>query len=143
MSKEWTKAPGVYVFFELRPSVEQMPDADAGALFKQILRYGETGEETPDDLGKLGQFLWPVIKPKIDFSLQRYEKQVLASEKANKVKFLKSHGITADRFSPKALEAFMACTRLDADGHFQLPTKSMVSDLLDEWEVPPDERKVH
>ena len=45
MSKKWTEAPGVLLFFELRPVVEQMPNDDAGALLKEILKLMDYQEK--------------------------------------------------------------------------------------------------
>ena len=140
MSKKWTEAPGVLLFFELRPVVEQMPNDDAGALLKEILKYGETGEENLDELGKFGQFVWPVIRQKLDYSLAQYVKRQESSEKANKSKFLKSIGIFKDRFKPKVWAAILACTQLSAEGHYQAPKGAKISELLDKWGVPTDER---
>lgn len=139
MSKEWTEAPGVLLFFELRPVVEQMSDADAGALLKQILKYGETGVADVE-LGEVGRIIWQMVKPRVDYSLAQYVKRQESSEKANKSKFLKSIGIFKDKYKPKVWSAILSCTRLDAEGHYQAPKGAKISELLDKWGVPTDER---
>lgn len=68
--------PGVVVYLDLLPSLEEYTPEEVGMLFLAILRYGEFGElPSFEDRGL--RVLWREIQAKIDRDNAKYMQKVL------------------------------------------------------------------
>lgn len=63
--------PGVMLYFDIRPSLNRMTDAEQAQLFRAILDYGQFGTD-PGFEDRLG-LAWDFIKPMIDRDATRYQ----------------------------------------------------------------------
>lgn len=66
-----TGKPGVMLYFDIRPSLNRMTDAEQAQLFRAILDYGQFGTD-PGFEDRLG-LVWDFIKPMIDRDATRYQ----------------------------------------------------------------------
>ena len=60
------------IHFDLLPSVELLSNAEAGKLFKAVLRYNVNGE-LPDNLNACGAVLFQQLKSQHDRDQRRYD----------------------------------------------------------------------
>lgn len=68
--------PGVLLYFDdFNPALEAMPDEQLGALFRAVMCYAQTGEVLP--LDRFGEFVFKIVKPKIDRDGDKLEKKRL------------------------------------------------------------------
>ena len=63
--------PGVMLYFDVRPCLNRMTDAEQAQLFRAILDYGQFGID-PGFEDRLG-FVWDFVKPMIDRDTDRYQ----------------------------------------------------------------------
>ena len=80
MEKNRSGRPGVILYFEISPCLEELSLPDKGRLLEGILRYGEFGVE-PAFSGKL-KVAWALIRPRLDRDRARYEAKVAQSTQA-------------------------------------------------------------
>ena len=72
------------VFADFEDAIEPINDAEAGRLFRAMLRYARTGE-TPKFSGN-ERYLWPTAKLNIDREAAFCEKQRRNATKPNEAK---------------------------------------------------------
>lgn len=82
--------PGVVVYFDMLPMLEQLSDKNKGILFQSILEYGNTGRQ-PMLPPKL-QLLWPLIQMRLDADGQRYQMVVNQRKYANYARWSRNRG---------------------------------------------------
>lgn len=80
MEKNRAGRPGVILYFEISPCLEELSLPDKGRLLEGILRYGEFGVE-PAFSGKL-KVAWALIRPRLDRDRERYETVCLNRQQA-------------------------------------------------------------
>ena len=80
MEKNRAGRPGVILYFEIAPCLEELSLPDKGRLLEGILRYGEFGVE-PAFSGKL-KVAWALIRPRLDRDRERYETVCLNRQQA-------------------------------------------------------------
>ena len=66
--------PGVMIYFDMLPAIENLSKADKGVLFYAILRYGLHGE-VPEMSAKL-KVVWPLVQQRLDRDEEQYCKVV-------------------------------------------------------------------
>lgn len=66
--------PGIMLYFELRPCIEQMNPQEKAEMLDALMDYGEYGQ-TPELSEKL-RMLWPLVRQKLDRDTDRYERTV-------------------------------------------------------------------
>lgn len=81
MEKENNKKPGVMVYFELLPLLEQLGDASSGCLFRAILSYGQSGTVPTFDDPTL-RAVWVLIQRSIDVDDEAYRRKVEQKRRA-------------------------------------------------------------
>ena len=64
------KRPGVMLYFEMRPCLRRLDDAQKGRLLEAILDYGEEGTEPK--LEGMAALAWDFIRPRIDRDAEHY-----------------------------------------------------------------------
>ena len=64
------KQPGVMLYFDIRPCLKRLTDADRGILFEAILDFGEYGV-VPELDGVLA-IAWDFIQPRLEKDRERY-----------------------------------------------------------------------
>ena len=66
------KPKGFFTYFHLNTVIEKLSDAQAGRLYKALMRYGDTGELTDfsDDLAI--DMAYTLMKGEIDVNFERY-----------------------------------------------------------------------
>ena len=122
------------LFSDILPAVETLDDADAGVLFKMLLRYNETGEE-PSDVPRLLKF---PFKSFIAQMKRNEEKYVAISEKrreAAKKKWDKYHDVQDSANGCKCMQtsANAACkgdSDSDSDSVSDSEDISILSDTM-------------
>lgn len=86
------KKPGVMLYFDVRPCLNRLTDAEQAQLFRGILDYGESGID-PGFENRLG-LVWDFVKPMIDRDADRYkeiqEKRAMAGSRGGQMKASKS-----------------------------------------------------
>lgn len=86
------KKPGVMLYFDIRPCLNRLTDAEQAQLFRGILDYGESGID-PGFENRLG-LVWDFVKPMIDRDADRYkeiqEKRAMAGSRGGQMKASKS-----------------------------------------------------
>lgn len=65
------KKPGVMLYFDIRPCLNRLTDAEQAQLFRAILDYGESNID-PGFENRLG-LVWDFVKPMIDRDTDRYQ----------------------------------------------------------------------
>ncbi len=79
------KMPGVMVFFDLKPALEELSLSEKGRLLDAILDYGQDETSRPGFDSPVLEMLWTFVAPRIDADRERYrEKCDKARENANK-----------------------------------------------------------
>lgn len=63
---------GVLIYLDTLSAIQLLPDAQAGILFKQILQYGATGQETHLE-DQATAMCWAFVKQQLDRDAQKYE----------------------------------------------------------------------
>ena len=86
-------APGVMLYYDLLPCLEEFSDADLGVLFRAILQYGATSEP-PTLTGNLA-IAWAFIRPRIERDAAQYTEKVRKARYAAYVREEKARGRTA------------------------------------------------
>jgi hypothetical protein len=76
--------PGIMLYFELRPCIEQLTRAQKGELLDAFMEYGEFSRVP--ELSKKVQLIWPLIQLKLDRDTERYEKTVMQKAYAGYVR---------------------------------------------------------
>ena len=66
--------PGVMVYFDMLPAINNLSKQDKGVLFESILRYG-VRSELPEMSAKL-KVVWPLIQQRLDRDEEQYSKVV-------------------------------------------------------------------
>ena len=93
------KKPGVMLYFDVRPCLNRLTDAEQAQLFRAILDYGESGID-PGFENRLG-LVWDFVKPMIDRDADRYkeiqEKRAMAGSRGGQMKASKSKRNEANR----------------------------------------------
>ncbi len=66
------KPKGFFTYFHLSTVIEKLSDAQAGRLYKALMRYGDTGEMTDfsDDLAC--DMAYTLMRGEIDVNFERY-----------------------------------------------------------------------
>lgn len=66
------KPKGFFTYFHLSSVIEKLSDAQAGQLYKALMRYGDTGELTDfaDDLAL--DMAYTLMRGEIDVNFERY-----------------------------------------------------------------------
>lgn len=66
------KPKGFFTYFHLSTVIEKLSDAQAGRLYKALMRYGDTGEVTDfsDDLAC--DMAYTLMRGEIDVNFERY-----------------------------------------------------------------------
>ena len=66
------KPKGFFTYFHLSSVIEKLSDAQAGRLYKALMRYGDTGELTDfsDDLAL--DMAYTLMRGEIDVNFERY-----------------------------------------------------------------------
>lgn len=72
--------PGIMLYFELLPTIEELTDDEAGQLLRAMLNYGANGV-LPEFADRTMKVIWNAIQPRIDHDAQRYQKVVLPKRK--------------------------------------------------------------
>ena len=72
--------PGIMLYFELRPCIEQMNQQEKAEMLDALMDYGEYGQ-TPELSEKL-RMLWPLVQQKLDRDTDRYERTILQKKYA-------------------------------------------------------------
>lgn len=80
------KPKGFFTYFHLSPVIDKLSDAQAGRLYKSLMRYGDTGELTDfsDDLGC--DMAFTLMKGEIDVNFERYNEICENKSKAAKAR---------------------------------------------------------
>lgn len=81
--------PGVMVYFDMLPAIENLSKADSGVLFHAILRYGRH-EEIPEMSAKL-KVVWPLVQQRLDRDEEQYSKVVTKRAYSAYVRWAKHH----------------------------------------------------
>lgn len=71
MNNKTDNKPGVMIYFDIIPLIEEMKPENAGQLFLAILKYAQYGEVP--SLSGLARSVWPFIKSLVDRDSQRYD----------------------------------------------------------------------
>ena len=66
--------PGVMIYFEIMPTLQNLSKADKAALFEAILEYG-MHKTLPPMSAKL-KVVWPLVQQRLDFDEEKYYKVV-------------------------------------------------------------------
>ena len=72
--------PGIMLYFDLLPTVEELTDDEAGQLLRAMLNYGANGA-LPEFADRTMKVIWKGIQPRLDHDAQRYQKVVLPRRK--------------------------------------------------------------
>lgn len=72
--------PGIMLYFDLLPTIEELTDNEAGQLLRSMLNYGANGA-IPDFADRTMKVIWKTIQPRIDHDAQRYQKVVVPKRK--------------------------------------------------------------
>ena len=64
MNNKTDNKPGVMIYFDIIPLIEEMKPENAGQLFLAILKYAQYGEVP--SLSGLARSVWPFIKSLVD-----------------------------------------------------------------------------
>lgn len=71
MNNNADNKPGVMIYFDIIPLIEEMNPENAGQLFLAILKYAQYGEIP--SLSGLARSVWPFIKSLVDRDSRRYD----------------------------------------------------------------------
>ena len=71
MGSNYGNKPGVMIYFEIIPLIEELDAESAGRLFLAILKYSQYGEIP--NLSGFERVIWPFIKSLVDRDSVRYE----------------------------------------------------------------------
>ena len=71
MNNNADNKPGVMIYFDIIPLIEEMNPENAGQLFLAILKYAQYGEVP--SLSGLARSVWPFIKSLVDRDSRRYD----------------------------------------------------------------------
>ena len=82
--------PGVMLYFDLLPTLEELSNADKGLLLEAILKYGKRREEIK--LSKRTEVIWPLIRMRLDTDEMRYLRTVTRRQYAAYVRWAKRMG---------------------------------------------------
>lgn len=81
--------PGVMIYFDMIPAMQELSDADAGILFKAILVYGKTRKVGP--LTRKTKVIWPLVQQRLDADNLRYERTIFKRKYAAYVRWAKGN----------------------------------------------------
>ena len=82
--------PGIMLYFELRPCIDQLQEKEKAELLVAMMDYGEYGS-VPELSERVG-LIWPLIRQKLDRDTKRYEQTVQNKRYAAYVRDCKYHG---------------------------------------------------
>ncbi len=74
------------IYFDFLPALEALSNAEAGRLFKAILRYNTSGE-LPEKLGKCEALLFQQLKAQHDRDAEHYEQTSQKRREAARTRF--------------------------------------------------------
>lgn len=74
------------IYFDLLPSLETLSNAEAGKLFKAILRYNVQGV-LPEKLGKCEALVFQQLKAQHDRDIKHYEETSQKRREAARTRF--------------------------------------------------------
>ena len=63
---------GFFTYFHHAEPLEMLSDEQAGRLYKALMRYGNTGEETDFDGDCALDVMFSLFKKEIDYNFERY-----------------------------------------------------------------------
>ena len=63
---------GFFTYFHHADTLEMLSDEQAGRLYKALMRYGNTGEETDFDSDCALSVMFSLFKKEIDYNFERY-----------------------------------------------------------------------
>ncbi|WP_316637374.1 DUF6291 domain-containing protein [uncultured Ruminococcus sp.] len=63
---------GFFTYFHHAEPLEMLSDEQAGRLYKALMRYGNTGEETDFDGDCALNVMFSLFKKEIDYNFERY-----------------------------------------------------------------------
>ena len=63
---------GFFTYFHHAEILEMLSDEQAGRLYKALMRYGNTGEESEFDGDSAPGVLFALFKKEIDYNFERY-----------------------------------------------------------------------
>ena len=63
---------GFFTYFHHAEPLEKLSDEQAGRLYKALMRYGNTGEETDFDGDCALDVMFSLFKKEIDYNFERY-----------------------------------------------------------------------
>ena len=66
------KPKGFFTYFHLSSIIEKLSDAQAGKLYKALMRYGDTGELTDFSDDPACDIAYTLMKGEIDINFERY-----------------------------------------------------------------------
>lgn len=89
------KPKGFFTYFHLSGVIDKLSDAQAGRLYKALMRYGDTGELTDfsDDLAC--DMAYTLMKGEIDVNFERYNEICENKSRAAKEREAKKREQTA------------------------------------------------
>lgn len=79
--------PGIMLYFEMLPCLQEISDAQMGRLVRAMLAYGETGEEPRLADDPALKMAWPFVRLRLDQDEQRYRRRVTQSRQAALVRW--------------------------------------------------------
>ena len=82
--------PGVMIYFDLLPAIENLTAADCGNLLRAMLEYGS--KKTIPPLTKRVGLLWPMIQMRLDRDEMQYCNVVTKRAYSAYVRWAKYHG---------------------------------------------------
>ena len=87
MNHSTANKPGVMIYFEILPIIEQLSNASQLALFWAIMNYARTGKEPK--LRREASIIWSFIQPMLDRDQERYARTLEARRKGGLAKAAK------------------------------------------------------
>ena len=63
--------PGVMLYFDRLSFLDRLDDAQAGRLFRSLIRYARDGEEPVIEDVMFG-VVWDILRPMVDYDAQKY-----------------------------------------------------------------------
>lgn len=75
------KRPGFLLYFDIRPALERLNDAERGQWLLAVINYAEFGA-LPSELGGMVGMAFDMFKPTVDRDAERYDGRVLKNRYA-------------------------------------------------------------
>lgn len=117
--------PGVMLYFEMRPCLKRLSNAEKGLLFDAIMDYSQAGI-VPDFEGMLG-IAWDFIQPRLDSDRAAYAQKVQQRQYAVYVREQKQRGEQPVPFEQWALYSDDEPQREASDDVESYPTTTTAS----------------